>query len=299
MTLPWPDPRCILCLGADAPLTKAHVIPQAIGGRLAARFLCARCNSTLGGKVEAGLKRDPQVRLAIEALKSVPAIMKMRDGQLFVGRARTLHVRAKARGGTYQLLPSPQQDGSLVVDADDARDQIAKTLSRRGATEKQINEAIGAHDAPAEGQRVDVAPGFAIRKGSFAGFDPSLSSPLVPDLCAVSIAYLWAALAVGKAIYGPALDPVRRALRGGDAAASFGVEPLRAACDYEPWHGLVVQRSKPNLVAQIRLFGQIAWLVHFAQVALVADASSIPGYRLDLADCSDHWSMHSGGPPGP
>jgi hypothetical protein len=56
--------RCVLCLrepDRDAEqtwLTDAHVIPESVGGRLSAPFLCRRCNSQIGAEVEAPLVSD-------------------------------------------------------------------------------------------------------------------------------------------------------------------------------------------------------------------------------------------------
>ena len=50
-------------------LSEAHVIPKAIGGRLAVDFLRKQCNERLGYSVEAKPKSDPRLVLAIDALK--------------------------------------------------------------------------------------------------------------------------------------------------------------------------------------------------------------------------------------
>src|SRR4029453_3336455 len=101
MLLPWKDERCVVCLQPqDRGLTNAHVIPQAVGGKLAVKNICADCNSRLGATAEAGLKSDPRIRVAIEDLQTqIPALAAtMRAGQEFIARDEDVVIRATSHG---------------------------------------------------------------------------------------------------------------------------------------------------------------------------------------------------------
>ena len=80
----WKIDRCIVCLREPQPddprsrLTKAHVIPRSIGGKLWARFLCEECNGRSGTAIEADLVNDPTVRHLVEQLICVDTHAGMR-----------------------------------------------------------------------------------------------------------------------------------------------------------------------------------------------------------------------------
>jgi hypothetical protein len=274
------------------PLTNAHVIPQAIGGRLRVKFLCKPCNSTLGHTVEAGVKTDPRVRLAIEALREqVPPALarKMREGQLFVARNEGIVVRATATRDGYRILDSPQADGTRIKETAAARREIETTLRRRGGTDPEITAALAKHDNAADGEVVPVARELAVRKGYVDAFSLPFSEPFVPDVCSLAIAYLFLAVAVGgKAIYMPALVPVRATLRGASESEGWSVESLRADRPYEPWHGLAIDAIEPRVVVQIRLFGHIAFRVTFSAVSCRA-GTFVRSYAVDLTTGRERW----------
>jgi len=47
----WKDPRCILCLQPGA-LSREHIMPTSLGGKLECRFLCRDCNSVFSSDIE-------------------------------------------------------------------------------------------------------------------------------------------------------------------------------------------------------------------------------------------------------
>jgi hypothetical protein len=61
--------RCLLCL-EEAPLSKEHLLPEALGGILTCTFLCTHCNSTLGASFEAAARADPSIRIAVRNLQA-------------------------------------------------------------------------------------------------------------------------------------------------------------------------------------------------------------------------------------
>ena len=49
-------------------MTKEHLIPACLGGKLSAKFLCKDCNSRLGHRAESRVRDDPMIRREIERL---------------------------------------------------------------------------------------------------------------------------------------------------------------------------------------------------------------------------------------
>ena len=286
MRIPWPHERCIICL-EEGPLTKAHIIPTAVGGRLFSPLECDACNRRLGHAIEARLKSDPCVRFGIEALSNrAPARLRarMRGREPFVAADGDVTVRARVTDdGGYRVRDTRQADGSVVKDSRRARDDIATTLARRGASASNIAAALDRLDEAPDGNLVQLAPGLAARKGSVTFFQPDLSvTPLVPDTCPLAIAYRFLALsAAGPSIYAPTFDAVRAALRGEPDTDGWHVDWRVADRPHEPWHGLAISRFQPHVVVHVRLFGQLVWDVAFTTVALSREPD-ISAYEIDL-----------------
>lgn len=101
------------------------------------------------------------------------------------------------------------------------------------------------------------------RYGDFRQEDLDLSGPVLEELIPVKIAFEWLALHLGAAIYEDALAPVREALRAGEMDHdAVKVEYLRAERT-EPLHGVLLETNDPHMRVQIRLFGSLAYRVHF------------------------------------
>jgi hypothetical protein len=289
MLLPWKDERCVVCLQPqDRGLTNAHVIPQAVGGKLSVKNICADCNSRLGATAEAGLKSDPRIRVAIEDLQAqIPALAAtMRAGQEFIARDEDVVIRATSHGEAFRILDSPQEGGARIKDPKRAWDEIETTLRRQfGADDKQVAAVRTVHDAADEGELVELAPGLAIKKGSVDNFTLPFSEPLVEDKCFLAIGYLFLSLLIQGVIYDSALQPIRGALlREVDPDGSWSVESyLVRSRPHEPWHGLGVEQSEPYFVIQVRLFGQHAWRVNLSRIGCRQALLPARTYRLDLA----------------
>jgi hypothetical protein len=292
MLLPWKDRRCIVCLvELEAGLSNAHVIPQSVGGRLAVKNVCADCNSRLGRTAEAGLKADPRIRIAIEDLQAqIPDLAeKMRAGQEFIARDEEVVIRATPQRDGYRILDSPQEGGSRIKDPERAWEEIETTLRRQlGASDEEIAAVRAVHDAAAEGELVELAPGLAIKKGSVEDFGLPFTEPLVEDLCLLSIAYLFLSVLMQGAVYDQAFDPIRDALQGGNSDGAWSVESfLVRSRPHEPWHGLGVNESLPCFIVQVRLFGQHAWKVAFPRISCRPELLPARSYHLDLRSAEE------------
>ena len=91
-------------------------------------------------------------------------------------------------------------------------------------------------------------------------------NPLIP----VKSAYEFLALHVGTAIYQdtPPLKAIRKLLRdGGTDVQQAEIERLHAP-DAKPFHGLVFEGNHPYAKVQVRLFGQLAFRVHFKRLSI-------------------------------
>ncbi len=298
MKAPWMDGRCILCLSEGERLTRAHVIPKAIGGTLLASFLCERCNSELGAGVEAPLKSDPAIRLAIAATEhAVPAVAALAVGQRFYSEDERRRIRAARRRKGYAVLDSPQSDGSMIKSDERAIDQVETMLRRSGASADARAAARRRVESAGRGELVRLSPELSIRKDSTAEFRPDLGAPLAPERCFLAIAYLYAALHLAGAVYDESLQPVRDAMRGGDGPGLWRVEALMARGEYEPRHRLLFDPGSPKLLVEIQLFGVLVWQVTLGEIAVPRSTPAF-GYEVNLATGEDRIGQISSPRPG-
>lgn len=125
MDIGWGDERCIHCLGVpnaddpDSVMTRGHVIPQSLGGKLYAYNECKRCNDRAGHGAEAALIGDPAVRAAAELIaEQIPGLIRrMRQRKVFIAQSDTgLLVRAAPDDGDeFKILQTRQPDGSRTA----------------------------------------------------------------------------------------------------------------------------------------------------------------------------------------
>lgn len=271
LQVPWPGNLCILCL-LERELTIEHLIPEALGGRLTARFLCKACNSTLGAKVEASARTDPSIRLAVSNLSTkIPELaQKLAENQSFLGESKAGHVRGYVSGGKFRVHSTQEKDGSLIQPTDKARQTIESILRKSGYNATPLEEALLAFDHAPEDERVQVAPGLEVVKWKLQKVQYDLSRPLMGTVIPLKIAFEFLACHLDTAIYNdlPQLAEIRQALHSGeDACDAFHVERLNAE-EYQPFHGLCFEGNDPYAKVQIRLFGWLGFRVHFHRLAV-------------------------------
>ncbi len=294
MNLEWTDDRCILCTLAPserlarcsetADFTEEHLIPEAIGGRLTCHFLCQHCNSTLG-QIEARLKCDARVRLAIENLKdSLPELWaSMSEGQPYLAQGPGGTVGAKLKNGTIRVNSGKRADGSIIQPLNDSAKTVRTILHRRGATHNEISNAEMKFKELPQGSPVKVADGIEVIKWTPDESYPAVNSQGIDPRVLLKMAYEFMALHLGSKIFHDYFDPVRSAfLPSGVAPNCCSVQEKRAAeRRYQPFHGLVVKNTASGSVVKIRLFGYLSYLVHFLGVHIFSAKSYSYTLHLD------------------
>lgn len=143
-------------------------------------------------------------------------------------------------------------------------------LQRAGGDAATIAESLNRLESAPENTRVSVAEGLEIIKWSIERIEPALDGPLLSELAPLKTAYEFLALHLNDTIYEdvPALVAARTALQGGtvDSTHLF-IERLHAP-DAKPFHGIVFEGNSPYAKFQVRLFGQLAFRVHFKTIAI-------------------------------
>lgn len=272
MELPWPHSRCIVCLRDDVPMTRAHLVPESLGGFVWSRTHCAACNNGLGTRVEAGVKDDPTIRYAIEhaLADELPELAKaFAERQPYVIPSAHGPLAARYRDGAVELGTTTLDDGTLVQERDRAAQTIETMLERAGADAEERQAALERIAAAEGGEVVDVGRGLAIRHGTTEGASISFDGQRVSDEFPLAIAFHLLAFFVGDLIYSDALEPIRATLRGDRPVdeTEVAVESLiDRSTGYVPQHVIGLSSVEPHLVLRVQLFGPPLWQVHLLRV---------------------------------
>lgn len=272
MHIDWTGNKCILCL-EKAPLSKEHLIPEALGGTLTCSFLCTHCNSTLGSLFEAATRADPSIRMAVHNLKEhMPELAKKlsEDQPLFV-QGPGGQESGKIKRGIFKVKSRTAADGSLIQPTDNGRKSVETILRKSGKGEMPIAAALRKFDETPDNHKITLAPGLEVVKWSTEKIDLDLSScrlmsPIVP----LKIGFEFLACHLGTAIYDEAkqMQELRTALyKMVEDDPCFEVERLNAS-EYKPFHGICFEGNEPYARVQIRLFGWLAFRIHFRRLSV-------------------------------
>jgi hypothetical protein len=273
MKIPWLGDRCIICLENDT-LSEEHVIPEALGGDLTCDFLCKPCNDVFGSSFESKAKTDPAIRIAVAELRSeIPLIHdRVEDRQQYFAQSGPAHVRSIFRQGALTPLTSTHDDGSLMAPINDAPGHIERILKKDEHAPELVQLALKRLVTAPEGQRVELVSGVYITNWPTDSAKPDLSQGIpLDDLVVVKIAYEFLALVSGAAICDSTsqLNEIRCALKCARSSPSFSVERLvTIAKDYASFHGICFEGNDPYAKIQVRLFGKLAYRVHFHRLSL-------------------------------
>jgi len=277
MKAEWTDSRCILCLQPGA-LSREHMIPALLGGKLECRFLCRNCNSALGSDIESKVKEDPSIRTAVENLRPIlhennSALEDtLTKGQRFLIESGSGVERARADSfGQIKVRPRQADDGSFICPVDIARKVAESNLRKHGLHDADIEAALSAFDEASTNEVVEIYPGYRMVEWrpekvllDFSG------SQTINPLVLLKIAYEFLALHLDLAVYddAPQMREIRTALTTGNRESPcFHVERFMAS-KYRPFHGICFEGNFPYTKVQIRLFGALAFRVHFRWLAV-------------------------------
>jgi uncharacterized protein YlaI len=269
MLVPWEGNKCILC-GRVNGLTKEHLIPQSIGGKLYTIFLCKKCNDELGRDIEYAIRTDPSIRIAAHRLADkIPVIADMlSERQQYIGYSKGGKVKGIIKNGEFRVREQKENNGSLRQPTDRARRSIEKILKKITPDIDIIKKALDDFDKAPEDTRIHLAKGLEFAKWRLKKVEPLLDGKPMDIIVPLKIAFEFLALHLATAIYAQheELNEIKKAiLERFEDSKSYRVEYLRGE-NYAPFHGIVFEGNHPHAVVQVRLFGFLAYRVHFLRI---------------------------------
>lgn len=287
MKVPWPVEKCILCHG-DATLSEEHLIPEALGGKLTADFLCALCNSELGRNLESNAKSDPSVIMSakIMAHKFPPLASRIVESHPHIAYSDNGPAMGYFKDGDFRIKSQKLENGSIIQPTDLARKTLFKLLNKSKCQELTTQQAIPAFDDAPYNKRVEIAQGLEAIKWRVDRLEIDLAHAQSMDLLIpVKIAFEFLACHLGPAVYGdvPPLSQVKSALMKKKMNTDVLLVERLTSNKYEPFHGIVFEGNDPYAKVQVRLFGWLAFRVHFLHLS-VSGPRYVYTHRLDSGE---------------
>lgn len=272
MKIDWPHDRCLACLRPfdDTNLgsrSDAHIVPEALGGRLSLTALCRQCNSVMGAAFEDDLPLDPTLRAEIERFADAVPIFKKqltKAGRDYVGKTEHGFMTMKRqKDESFRAMDTENPDGSRLKDAQDAARELRGMLEKREPDRTKIEATMARF---AEGHAVSVDDRIFVPRTSDVAIDIPWGAEQADLRGYLSIATLFLAMNIGDRIYGEEFAPIRRTLLDvateGDSG-SWSVTQSRSVRDSEMWHRVEMAEGTPHVAIDVTLFGQWHYRVTF------------------------------------
>ena len=287
MNINWSTSRCIIC-GSSDQITKEHLIPKCLAGKLVAKFLCRICNSTFGHREESEVLNDPNIRQIIDKriVQELPELgARLRMGLEYIGHSEQGEVRGYMQDEEFIVNEQTLDDGSRIVPPDKTLHHVKNMAIKTGegsllCTEDDLKGL-------SSGESIEAASGIWITNWDVDSVKPVLSGPVINPVVPAKIAFEFLALRCGDDIYedSPQLNSIRYQLRtvGELSEGDIDVERLEAQ-NNQLFHGLVFEGNKPGAQVQIRFFGSLAFRVCFRFLAIQCPRF---GYTHDLISGDD------------
>jgi hypothetical protein len=273
MEIGWPYRRCILCcreLADDVPFSRAHLVPDSIGGFAWAWTKCKECNEQVGTSIEAAAVNDDSIIFSVNQLRDqLPALARRFDERTrWFAQTDDGPIEARLRDGAYQLLTTKDEDGTRRQSTEDARSGLGKRLRRKGRTEDEIEAALSLFDSAEAGVPVHIQGETFVHGETDVAFDLPFTGTPVADAFPSLIAFHFLAFALGEQIYDPRLDGLREAIKAGEPQSPWHVAEGGIARKYEAVHLVGLAQCKPHVVVRVQLFGWSVWRVHFPKLSI-------------------------------
>ena len=239
--------------------------------------------------MEASAKFDPSILQAIRKLHGdIPKLpQRLIESHPHVTTGEGPRVSGYIHNGAFGVKPQERDDGSLILPTDKAGSAITTILKRADYGEAPIKRAVETFERMPENRQTTVVHGLDVVKWPIEWIELDLSqSTLIEPLLSAKIAFEFLALCAGKAIYAddwPLCD-LRRILKTGTGWDDIilRVERLHAG-DARPFHGICNEENPEYSRIQIRLFGCLAYCVHFPRLCIGGPRYAYT-HRLDTGE---------------
>jgi hypothetical protein len=274
MRVPVGFSKCSVCL-EEGKLSFEHIIPESLGGFLAADIQCTKCNSDiLGSKLVSKAKRTYTIRLAIRALKKeLPRLYQsIEEGQEYSAkRSDEVITTVFFKKGEIVSKAGIEKDGSLVIDRKDTESRLKNRLRKDGFTEEQIQSKLKEFNDLKVDQPFQISNTLKVIKRKFMSLFPLAGNVDMDDRIVALIAYNYLCITVGDIVFDERFDVVTDMILNGSKSDNIIIKQFPYNGPYKPYHKLYLESLEDRTKVTIVLFGSIAYVISFLYIKIMTD----------------------------
>jgi hypothetical protein len=248
-----------------------HIIPDSIGGTLQLKILCAKCNKNIGSEVVSQIKKDLQIRLAIENLKDeIPNIYKRyEEGQSYLGETKNGDIVEFKRDKKGFKPKFKNLGNSQFLETNDGIRNIKSEMVRLGETENSIKCAIAKMKKLPDDIIVHIHGDLWASCPSISNFQMDYKHVEVSDRLPVLISYEFLALVCGSMILDTHFDNVRQLIMKGIEHKDIEVgRYISSAEKYQPVHSIFLECMSTSIIVNVILFDWIWYKITYHNLHL-------------------------------
>lgn len=251
-------------------------------------FLCMSCNSELGRNLEANAKSDPSVIMSAKTMagKFPTLASRLIESHPHIAYSDQSSAIGYFRDGDFRVKSKKLEDGSIIQPTDLGRKTVMKLLKKSGHQEATVQQAVSSFDDAPDNKRVEIALGLEAIKWRIDRLEVDLShAELMDPLIPAKTAFEFLACHVGSAIYDDILhlSQIRAVFRNRQMNLDVLLVERLTSNKYEPFHGIVFEGNYPYAKVQVRLFGWLAFRVHFLHLS-IGGLRYVYTHRLDTGE---------------
>lgn len=210
--------KCILCLSDKNKMTKEHIIPDSIGGKLQAKILCKKCNNDIGSKIYKELVDDILIREAIINLRDqIPQVFdKFKINLDFEGISsdgRIVPMRYNNKG-ELKLKTLPAENDSVIYDMKISEREIKHRLEKLKTTKSDINILVEKWRNAPYNKRTTLSEGIDFKKTSINDINILYSGDRASIKVPMLISFEFLSLVIGNRIFLNGFNDIRNFISG-------------------------------------------------------------------------------------
>jgi len=205
--------RCILCKSDKDKMTKEHIIPDSIGGKLQAKILCEKCNNDIGSKIYKELVDDILIREAIIDLRDqIPQVFdKFKINLDFEGISsdgRIVPMRYNNKG-ELKSKTLPAENDSVIYDMKISEKEIKHRLENLKSTKSDINILVEKWKNAPYNKRTTLSKGIDFIKTDINDINILYSGDRASIKVPMLISFEFLSLVIGERIFLKEFDKIR------------------------------------------------------------------------------------------
>lgn len=273
---------CVFCKkneedGLEHIMSEEHIIPEVLGGWIAVPTVCKKCNNTYGNQFESKLKKNGFIVTAIDQLKIQPPDKAYRHAKFEItfDDGHTVFAK-KTPNGKHKMIPTKQDDDSLIVSEKDGKEILRKQIERfEKENNVKINFDIDFYDKAPYGIVIPIYGTdicFLKTKNKSTEVKVSQLTEYIPFIIPAKIAFVHLSAIYYPLVMDDCFNLIRESILNDDLYGKVVINSLLHMVkdpkdlEYKNFHYVRYSIIDNDLVAIVGLFSSLIFTVYLGNI---------------------------------